>query len=258
MLSAFELDECAAVIGELAAYAVDRIVADRPRPEQIGTKTSDADWVTETDFAVERYARDALHTRFPQDAIVGEEFGRTDVAGPRATWYIDPVDGTTNFVHGLPWSSFSIAVCDEDGAAAGAVADPYRREVFSAVRGRGARRNGEPTRCSEASSLVGGIVLTEMTMQSLWHGQVALMTSLAEAGCVTRIMGSNALSLASVAAGRTLATIVEFNLVDGQAGTLIAAESGASVCFEGAGVLCAAPGVAGELAQLWRKARNGH
>ena len=258
MLSALELDECAALIDELAAYALDRIVADRPRPDQIGTKTSEADWVTETDLAVERYARDALQARFPQDAIVGEEFGRADVAGPRATWYIDPVDGTTNFVHGLPWSSFSIAVCDEEGAVAGAVADPYRREIFTAVRGRGARRNGEPTWCSEASTLVGGIVLTEMTMQSLWPGQVALMTSLAAAGCVTRIMGSNALSLASVAVGRTLATIVDFNLVDGQAGTLIAAESGARVCFEGAGVLCAAPGIADELVRLWRQARNGH
>lgn len=95
-------------------------------------------------------------------------------------------------------------------------------------------------------------------MQSLWPGQATLMASLAAAGCVTRILGSNALSLASVGAGRALATIVDFNLVDGQAGTLVAREAGADVRFEGTGVLCAAPGVADEVARLWREARNGH
>lgn len=257
MLSEHELDECAAFVDELARYAIERIAAERPRADQIGTKTSDADWVTETDLAVERHVRDALRARFPRDTIVGEEFGSSDVAEPRATWYIDPVDGTTNFVHGLPWSSFSIAVCDEDGTAVGAVADPYRHEILSAVRGRGARRDGRPVQCSNTRTLVGGIFLTELSMQSLWSGQAALMGSLAGAGCVTRIMGSNALSLAAVGAGRALAAIVDFNLVDGQAGTLIARESGAQVRFEGKGVLCAAPGIADELAQLWGEARNG-
>jgi myo-inositol-1(or 4)-monophosphatase len=258
MLSERELDECAALVDELARYAIDRIVAERPRADQIATKTSDADWVTETDLAVERHVSAALRERFPQDRVVGEELGSSDVAEPRATWYIDPVDGTTNFVHGLPWSSFSIAVCDEEGTAVGAVADPYRREILSAVRGRGARRNGQPVQCSDGSTLVGGIFLTELSMQSLWPGQTVLMESLAAAGCVTRIMGSNALTLAAVGAGRALAAIVDFNLVDGQAGTLIAQEAGAHVRFEGKGVLCAAPGVVDELLRLWRQARNGH
>ncbi|MGH2971291.1 MAG: inositol monophosphatase family protein [Gaiellaceae bacterium] len=258
MLTDRELDECAEVVDLLARYAIERIVADRPRADQIGTKTNDADWVTETDVAVERHVRDELRARFPRDTIVGEELGSSEVAESRASWYVDPVDGTTNFVHGLPWSSFSIAVCDESGPAVGAVADPYRREILSAIRGRGARRNSEPTRCSDTRTLVGGIFLTELSMQSLWRGQATLMESLAGAGCVTRIMGSNALSLASVGAGRALATIVDFNLVDGQAGTLVARESGADVRFEGKGVLAAAPGVADELAHLWHEARNGH
>jgi fructose-1,6-bisphosphatase/inositol monophosphatase family enzyme len=257
VLSERELDAYAELVDELARWAVDRIVAERPRADQIATKTSDADWVTETDLAVERHVRDVVRERFPHDRIVGEEYGSSDGDEPRATWYVDPVDGTTNFVHGLPWSSFSLAVRDEEGTAVGAVADPYRREILSAVRGRGARRNGEATRCSDADTLVGGIFLTEMSMQSLWLGQTALMGELAAAGCVTRIMGSNALSLASVGAGRALATLVDFNLVDGQAGTLVAQESGAAVRFEGSGVLCAAPGVVDELLSLWRRSRNG-
>jgi fructose-1,6-bisphosphatase/inositol monophosphatase family enzyme len=266
VLSEAELDACAALVDELTAFAVDRIVAERPRDDQISTKTSDADWVTETDLAVERHVREAVRERFPGHRFVGEEYGTSGAEEPAATWYVDPVDGTTNFVHGLPWSSFSVAVLDEAGPAVGAVADPYRREVLSAVRGRGARRNGEPTRCSEAGTLVGGIFLTELTMQSLWDGQAALMGALAAEGCVTRIMGSNALSLASVGAGRAVATLIgQFGPVDCHAGTLIAQESGAVVRSRsgadrpvvGEGVLCAAPGVAEELARLWEAADGG-
>jgi myo-inositol-1(or 4)-monophosphatase len=256
VLSETELDECAALVDELTAYALDRIVAERPRADQISTKTSEADWVTETDLAVERHVREAVHARFPEHRIVGEEYGET--AGASATWFVDPVDGTTNFVHGLPWSSFSICVVDDDGPAVGAVADPYRREVLSAIRGRGARLDGEPSRCAQTDTLVGGIFLTELTMQSLWPGQAALMGALAERGCVTRIMGSNALSLASVGAGRASATLIgRFGPIDCHAGTLIARESGATVLFPGEGVLCAAPGVADELLRLWEAADGG-
>jgi fructose-1,6-bisphosphatase/inositol monophosphatase family enzyme len=84
------------------------------------------------------------------------------------------------------------------------------------------------------------------------------MGTLAQAGCVTRILGSNALSLASVGAGRALATLIgEFGPVDCHAGTLIAQEAGAVVQFEGEAVLCAAPGIADELIALVREARNG-
>ena len=257
MLSAQDLVARATLVDELARWAVERIVAERPAADQIATKTNAADWVTETDLAVERHVRDAVRDRFPQDRIVGEEYGSTDAVAPPATWYVDPVDGTTNFVHGLPFSSFSVAVADDEGAAVGAVADPYRGEVLSAVRGGGARRNGAPVRCAETGTLVGGIFLTELSMQSLWPGQADLMELLAAAGCVTRILGSNALSLASVGAGRALAAIVDFNLVDGQAGTLVAREAGAAVRFEATGVLCAAPGVVDEVARLWREARDG-
>ena len=257
MLSAAELDERAALVDELARWAIDRIPT-RPGRDEIATKTSDADWVTETDLAVERHVREAIRARFPQDRVVGEEYGRTEVDGARATWYVDPVDGTTNYVHGLPLSSFSCAVLDDEGAAIGAVADPYRRELLSAVRGRGARRDEDETRCVETSTLTGGIFLTELTMQSLWNGMTELMRSLAQAGCVTRILGSNALSLASVGAGRALATLIgEFGPVDCHAGALIAREAGAAVVFEGESVICAAPGIVDELVAMVREARNG-
>jgi myo-inositol-1(or 4)-monophosphatase len=257
LLSVEELDARAELVDELARWAIDRIPR-RPSRGEISTKTSDADWVTETDLAVERHVRRLVRERFPEDRIVGEEYGATDENGARATWYVDPVDGTTNYVHGLPFSSFSCAVLDDEGPAIGAVADPYRNELLSAVRGRGARRNGEETRCTESETLIGGIFLTELTMQSLWNGMTTLMGALAQAGCVTRILGSNALSLASVGAGRAVATLIgEFGPIDCHAGTLIAREAGAAVRFEGDSVLCAAPGVVDSLVQLVREARAG-
>ena len=117
-MTAPELEACAELVAELAAFAAGRIVGERPRPDQIGTKTSLADWVTETDLAVERHVRAAVLERFPAHRVVGEEFGESGSEEPAATWYVDPVDGTTNFVHALPWSSFSLCVADEEGPAA--------------------------------------------------------------------------------------------------------------------------------------------
>jgi myo-inositol-1(or 4)-monophosphatase len=256
MLTDAELDACAALMDDVAVRAMERIVAERPRADQVATKKTAADWVTETDLAVERLVRDAITARFPEHRIEGEEYGVSGDAGAPATWLIDPVDGTTNYVHDLPLSSFSLCVADDAGAAAGLVGDPYRRDVLTAVRGRGARRNGRPTRVAEAQSLMGGIVLTEYSAQSIWRGMVDAMQALADAGCVTRIMGSNAFSISAVAAGRCVATAIGgFNPGDCLAGALIAAEAGAALPWgvpeEGAPFLCAAPGVVDELLAIW-------
>ena len=256
MLSGDELDACAALMQEVAARAADRIVSERPRPDQIATKRWAADWVTETDLAVERLVRAAITERFPDHRVEGEEFGAAGEEDAPAWWLIDPVDGTTNYVHGLPLSTFSLCLSDEAGAAAALVADPYRDEVLSAVRGRGAFLNGEPTRVSDSETLMGGIVLTEYQAQSIWRGMAGVMQALAEAGCVTRIMGSNAFSIASVGAGRCLATAIGgFNPEDCLGASLIATEAGAvlpwGVPAKGEPFLCAAPGVVDELLRLW-------
>jgi myo-inositol-1(or 4)-monophosphatase len=253
-LTEAELDACAELIQEVAARAMQRIVAERPR--EVSTKTWAADLVTEVDLAVERLVRDAIAARFPDHRIEGEEFGVSGSENAPASWLIDPVDGTTNYVHGLPLSTFSICVSDELGAAAALVGDPYRDEVLSAVRGGGALRNGQPTRVSPAQTLMGGIVLTEYQAQSIWRGMAGVMQALAEAGCVTRIMGSNAFSISAVAAGRCLATAIGgFNPEDCLGPALIAAEAGAvlpwGIPSKGEPFLCAAPGVVDELLRLW-------
>lgn len=256
-LTGAELDACSDLIADLAGWASARIAGERPRPEEIGTKTTAADWVTATDLAVERHVRERVLERFPGHRVVGEELGAIGDDAAPVTWYVDPVDGTTDFVHGLPFSSFSLVAVDERGPAAGAVADPHRRELISAVRGRGAHVDGVPARCSGTDTLTGGIVLTEFVMQSVVPEQLALIQALAERACVTRILGSNALSLASAAVGRAAGAVLwAYNLVDCQAGLLIAREAGARILAAsdpprvGARFACAAPGVAGVLSEL--------
>jgi fructose-1,6-bisphosphatase/inositol monophosphatase family enzyme len=128
--------------------------------------------------------------------------------------------------------------------------------VLSAIRGRGAFRSGRPVHVSETSTLMGGIVLTEYSAQSIWRGMAEAMRSLAEVGCVTRIMGSNAFSISAVAAGRCLATAIGgFNPEDCLGAALIATEAGAvlprGVPEKGRPFICAAPGVVDELLSIW-------
>ena len=109
----------------------------------MSTKSSATDMVTEVDRAAEALIVAALRAARPDDGIVGEE--GADVAGTRGVrWLIDPIDGTTNFLYGLPGWGVSIAAADDDGPVAGVVAIPSLGELFSAARGHGARRDGEP------------------------------------------------------------------------------------------------------------------
>ncbi|MFD2762916.1 inositol monophosphatase family protein [Micromonospora eburnea] len=247
---------------ELAGAAMRTITASRPEPATAGTKADAADWVTPFDREVERHTRDEIARRFPSHRVVGEEYGGTD--GDGFTWYVDPIDGTTNFVHGLPWSSYSLAGFDSDGVAVGVVADPARGEVFSAVRGGGAFIDGRPVGCRSAGSLAGEVLLTEWSKNRPWPGMFAVLTEVSDRFAATRIMGSCALALASVGAGRAAAALLpgRYNLWDVAAGALIAREGGALVyARDGAsggvpedGILAATRGVAKEVWRLWRAA----
>lgn len=245
---------------ELAEWASARIAG--ARPVEVSTKAHDADHVTETDREVERYVREVLNERFPDQAVVGEEFGGRAAPSGGATWYLDPVDGTTNYASGVPWSSFSLALVDASGPALGVVADPYRREILHARRGDRALRNGVPIRCRRTETLRGEIVTTEWAGYRPWPGMPTFLERLSESLCSTRIMGSTALSLASVAAGRAAGCVIgTYQPIDGLAAAFIAEragavaldESGARTVFPAkGGILVAAPGVADVLWRAWR------
>ena len=174
MLTDAELDACAALMHEVAVRAMERIVTERPRADQVATKSWAADWVTETDLAVERLVREAIAERFPDHRIEGEEFGVTGAADAPASWLIDPVDGTTNYVHGLPMSTFSLCVSDEAGAAAALVADPTATRCFPRSAGVVHFATASRPACPDARTLMGGIVLTEYQAQSIWRGMAGV------------------------------------------------------------------------------------
>src|SRR6195256_4867040 len=133
------------VAGRLANDATDVITATAGRGARPGTKDSPFDWVTDTDRTLERHTRRVLTAEFPGIPVVGEEFG-ADLGsdGAEYRWVVDPVDGTANYVAGIPWCAYSLALVDSSGPVVGVVADPYRAQIYAAARGRGARANGKP------------------------------------------------------------------------------------------------------------------
>lgn len=230
MLDRVTLHECARTALELAEWAVPRIAAGSPGGDGVSVKAHAADWVTEVDRAIETHVREVLLERFPNHQVRGEEFGASRESPDGLAWHVDPVDGTTNFVHGIGWSSFSLGLADSAGPAVAVVADPYRGDTYHAIRGEGCWLNERPTRCPAGVALAGGVVLTELHSYRPWPGMDQMMRVLADHGCATRVMGSSALSLASVASGRGIATVLHaYSSWDALAGALIATESGATI-----------------------------
>lgn len=214
---------------EMAEFAMLQMTS-APRGQQNARNKADvADWVTDVDVRIEEHVRNSIRARFPDHRIVGEEQGTSGDEGAGCTWYMDPIDGTCNYVGGLPWSSFSLALFDEEGPVVGVVADPYRHEVMHAVRARGAWCNlvPLPTLDHNLPSLEGGIVMLELANERHWPGMDGCMSWLEEHRVTARIMGSSALSVCSAAAQRASATVLGgSNPIDVGAAVLIARECG--------------------------------
>src|SRR5205823_6006635 len=96
------------------------------------------DLVTDVDLAIEEMFRKLIAERFPSHQVLGEEFGGSPIAPPGPCWVLDPIDGTTNYAHGLPIFCASVALEVDGVAIVGAVYDPTRRELFTAERDHGA------------------------------------------------------------------------------------------------------------------------
>ncbi|MGF1466982.1 MAG: inositol monophosphatase family protein [Sandaracinaceae bacterium] len=128
-------------------------------PVATSTKRSPSDLVTEVDLASERLVRDRLATAFPDHVVVGEEQGGA-VTDDGPVWYVDPVDGTTNFAHGHPWFSISLALFRDGQPEVGVVHAPALALTFAAARGQGATRNGRPCRVSSVTDIERSLLAT--------------------------------------------------------------------------------------------------
>jgi myo-inositol-1(or 4)-monophosphatase len=220
------------------------------QPVEHDTKSTPTDPVTEFDRAAEKLIVDALRRRRPEDSIVGEE-GAGHMGTSGLEWHIDPIDGTVNFVYDLPAWCTSVAVVDRHGPLAGAVYVPVTDELFSAARGGGATRNGEPIHCSTVTDLTMALIGTGFNYSpSTREQQAARLALLLPRVRDVRRYGSAALDLCMTACGRLDAYFEEhLNSWDLAAGVLIAAEAGATTSnFAGgpadtAAVVAAAPGL---------------
>ena len=164
------------------------------------------DLVTETDREIERDFRALVAHRFPGHAVLGEEFSpaadRETV--PEFCWVFDPIDGTTNFAHGLPIFCSSLALEIKGRAVVAAVYDPNRRELFTAERGQGAWLNGAPLRVSAAPVLIDSLLCTGFpySVQQKPDELVGLFAHFLGVSRAVRRLGSAAVDLCYVAAGR--------------------------------------------------------
>jgi myo-inositol-1(or 4)-monophosphatase len=197
-------------------------------------KKGTIDLVTEMDIAIEREFRTMIGERFPSHIVLGEEFeqsGDREVAS-RYCWVLDPIDGTTNYAHGLPIFCASLALEIDGEPVVGAVYDPNRRELFTAERGHGAWLNGAPLRVSASSALIDSLLVTgfHYNIHKDSSELVELFGEFISRARAVRRLGSAALDLCYVAAGR-LDAFWEHKLQpwDVAAGALIVQEAGGRV-----------------------------
>jgi len=201
------------------------------RPRRVRYKANLKDLVTETDLAVEALLRERLGRILPEAGFLGEE-GSADLGLAGLKWVVDPVDGTTNFAHGVPFVATSVALCLDGEPLLGLVNLPLLGELFTASKSQGAWLNGQDMRASAVDNLAEALVATGFPYRIEEHIE-AILRQLALAMPATqgvRRAGAAALDLAFVACGR-YEGFFEFalNPWDTAAGVLLVQEAGGRV-----------------------------
>jgi myo-inositol-1(or 4)-monophosphatase len=251
-------DELLDVATAAAAAAARIIQAEAGRARQdVTTKSSPTDLVSGVDRAAERCVVAVLTKRRPDDAIVAEE-GTSRPGSTGVRWVIDPLDGTTNFLFGIPAYAVSVAAEVDGKAEVGVVVDPSRHETWRAVRGRGATLNGRAIRLpAESPPPATALVATGFSyLPERRAYQARVLTHLLPRVRDIRRFGAAAVDLCWVAAGRVSA-FYELGLQpwDLAAGVLIAEEAGARAATLSDGTtLVAAPGLLAALRTLIEQA----
>lgn len=263
--SDLDLDEIVRVAEILGKWS--GLVTTHFDPGAMSFKTNAGDIVTKIDLLIETHVREVIRANFPGHNFVGEEFGGKTMPGV-PTWYLDPVDGTTNFANRMPWSSFSLALAIDRKPLVGVVTHPWLSRVYSARVGKGAKCNGVSISLAEenGTQLSSRIVSTELDAYLPWPGMDEFLNELGKRYCTMRIMGSGTLTLLGVAANHSVGAVIShFSPIDHLAAVIIVSEAGGIVLnSEGkpdlfpasGGVLCATKGVADELYGIWSSVKK--
>lgn len=224
----------------------------------IESKASLQDIVSEADRAVERQIRDEVAANFPEDGFLGEEFGATQ-GRSGFTWVIDPIDGTSPYLHGMPNWCVAIAVLHGAETVIGAIAVPTHEEDFAALKGEGCWLNGTRLTIPPDVTLRNAVTAIGASQHSDPEVSARLVAGLVRQGGIFFNNGSGALMLAYVAAGRMAGCLSEYmNAWDCLAGLLMVREAGGITApFRADGdysrpdrVLAAAPAAWPDLSQL--------
>lgn len=239
------------------------IILSADDPGKVFIKPGDANFVTEYDIRVQEYLYGALKALLPEAGFLGEEDLGENTAGA-LMWVVDPIDGTTNFMHGYRESCVSVALCQGEETLLGMILQPYRDELFFAERGKGAFLNGRPIHVSdrqpEQALLSCG---TAPYYRDQAHRSLGLLADVFAFAADIRRSGSAAQDMAYVACGRTDGFFeILLSPWDFAAGRLLVSEAGGIVTqFDGTptdpqkpcSVLCGNPGVMAKLAPLAKK-----
>jgi myo-inositol-1(or 4)-monophosphatase len=260
-----DLEKAMLIARDLGKWAI--MVASSMDPGEISLKQNPADIVTEIDVMIEAHVREVIAANFPGHNFVGEEMGGSFQADT-PSWYLDPIDGTTNFANRLPWTSMSLALAFNRIPLVGVVIDPWRNSLLEARAGRGAKLNGREIQVEDqsgvANPLSSRIVATELAAYKPWPGMLNLLSALAENFCTMRIMGSGTLTVVGVSVARGVGSVIgQYSPIDHLAAALIVHEAGGAVLDEtgqvnlfpeSGGIMCATQAAAKPLFEIWKKA----
>ncbi|HEX9241943.1 MAG TPA: inositol monophosphatase family protein [Anaeromyxobacter sp.] len=226
------------------------------------------DLVTDADRASEEALLGFLSRRFPGAAILAEESGASGGHAGGLRFFVDPLDGTTNYAHGVPHFAVNVGVTDAAGIAAGATYDPLRDELFLAARGRGATLNGAPLAHSGRTELQGALLVTGFPydVHQRYEEPLRLFGAFLRRARAVRRFGSAALDLAYVACGRFDGfweqrlkpwDVAPGILLAREAGALVTDMDGGDGMLESGDIVAAVPALHAPMLAIIAEARRG-